>query len=118
VACSAGDGRADAGPGGHDAPLYDVVAVAKEVDTDVLVLREAWVPDDEGQVVAIAAAGGYRVAATFAVARATCHDQVRLAAREGTAGDGDWMIAAQKGARAWDRSGAGTSGPPCGKGGR
>jgi endonuclease/exonuclease/phosphatase family metal-dependent hydrolase len=82
------------GTGGHDAPFYDVVAAAKEVDTDVLVLQEAWVPDDEeGQVLAIAAAGGYAVAATFAVARATCHDQVRLAAREGPAGDGDWMIA-------------------------
>jgi endonuclease/exonuclease/phosphatase family metal-dependent hydrolase len=82
------------GPGGHDAPFYDVVAAAKEVDTDVLVLQEAWVPDDdEGQVLEIAAAGGYEVAATFAVARATCHDQVRLAAREGPAGDGDWMIA-------------------------
>lgn len=82
------------GTGGHAAPFYDVVAAAKEVDTDVLVLQEAWVPDDEeGQVLAIAAAGGYRVAASFAVARATCHDQVRLAAREGPAGDGDWMIA-------------------------
>lgn len=82
------------GPGGHDAPFYDVVAASKEVDTDVLVLQEAWVPDGEdGQVLDIAAAGGYQVAATFAVARATCHDQVRLAAREGPAGDGDWMIA-------------------------
>jgi endonuclease/exonuclease/phosphatase family metal-dependent hydrolase len=82
------------GPGGHDAPFYDVVAAAKALDSDVLVLQEAWVPDDEdGQVLDIAVAGGYRVAATFAVARATCHDQVRLAAREGPAGDGDWMIA-------------------------
>jgi endonuclease/exonuclease/phosphatase family metal-dependent hydrolase len=82
------------GFGGHAAPFYDVVAACKEVDTDVLVLQEAWVPDDEpGNLVEIAEALDYEVAASFAVARATCHDQVRLVAREGTAGDGDWMIA-------------------------
>jgi hypothetical protein len=41
----------------------------------------------------VAAALGYEVAGTFAVARATCHDQVRLAARTGPEGDGDWVIA-------------------------
>jgi endonuclease/exonuclease/phosphatase family metal-dependent hydrolase len=84
------------GYGGHDAPFYDVVAAAKEVDTDLLVLQEAWVPDDpdvDGNVEEIASALGYEVAATFAVARATCDDQVRLAGREGDAGDGDWIIA-------------------------
>jgi endonuclease/exonuclease/phosphatase family metal-dependent hydrolase len=82
------------GAGGHAAPFYDVVTACKEVDTDVLVLQEAWVPDgDEGDVLAVAAALGYGVAATFAVARATCHDQVRLVAREGPAGDGDWVLA-------------------------
>jgi endonuclease/exonuclease/phosphatase family metal-dependent hydrolase len=82
------------GSGGHAAPFYDVVAAAKEVDTDVLVLQEAWVPDDEpGNVADIATALGYAVAGTFAVARATCHDQVRLAGREGDVGDGDWQIA-------------------------
>jgi endonuclease/exonuclease/phosphatase family metal-dependent hydrolase len=82
------------GAGGHDAPFYDVVAAAKEVDSDVLVLQEAWVPDDaDGNVVEIAAALGYTVAATFAIARATCHDQVRLAGREGDGGDGDWVLA-------------------------
>lgn len=82
------------GTGGHAAPFYDVVAAAKEVDTDVLVLQEAWVPDGEdGNVVDIATALGYDIAATFAVARATCHDQVRLAGREGDVGDGDWQIA-------------------------
>jgi endonuclease/exonuclease/phosphatase family metal-dependent hydrolase len=86
------------GTGGHDAPFYDVVAAAKEIDTDILVLQEAWVPDDDvlegpGNVVEIADALRYQVAATFAEARATCHDQVRLVARDGTAGDGDWVIA-------------------------
>lgn len=82
------------GAGGHDAPFYDVVAAAKEVDSDVLVVQEAWVPDDrDGNVVDIAAALGYEIAATFAVARATCHDQVRLAGREGDGGDGDWVLA-------------------------
>jgi endonuclease/exonuclease/phosphatase family metal-dependent hydrolase len=82
------------GHGGHDAPFYDVVAAAKEVDTDVLVLQEAWVPDDAtGNVVDIATALGYDIAATFSIARATCHDQVRLAGREGDGGDGDWVIA-------------------------
>src|SRR5918994_796534 len=82
------------GPGGHAAPFYDVVTACKEIDTDVLVLQEAWVPDaDEGDVVAVAAALGYTVAGTFAVARASCHDQVRLVAREGPAGDGDWVVA-------------------------
>ena len=82
------------GSGGHDAPFYDVVTACKEVDTDVLVVQEAWVPDGEdGDVLAVAAALGYRVAATFAVARAECHDQVRLIARSGDAGDGDWQVA-------------------------
>lgn len=82
------------GAGGHSAPFYDVVGAAKEVDTDLLVVQEAWVPDDGGgNVVDIARALDYEVAATFAVARATCHDQVRLAGREGSVGDGDWVIA-------------------------
>jgi endonuclease/exonuclease/phosphatase family metal-dependent hydrolase len=84
------------GAGGHAAPFYDVVAAAKEVDTDLLVLQEAWVPDDpdtDGNVVDIARACDYEVAGTFAVARATCHDQVRLVGREGAVGDGDWQIA-------------------------
>jgi endonuclease/exonuclease/phosphatase family metal-dependent hydrolase len=82
------------GTGGHDAPLYDVVTACKEVDTDVLVLQEGWAPDDDvGDVLAVAAALGYRVAGTFAVARASRRDQVRLVAREGVAGDGDWVIA-------------------------
>jgi len=84
------------GSGGHAAPFYDVVAAAKEIDTDVLVLQEAWVPDadgEDGNVVEIATALGYEIACTFAVARATCHDQVRLAGREGDVGDGDWQIA-------------------------
>ena len=34
------------GAGGHAAPFYDVVTACKEVDTDVLVLQEGWVPDD------------------------------------------------------------------------
>jgi endonuclease/exonuclease/phosphatase family metal-dependent hydrolase len=82
------------GPGGHAAPFYDVVTACKEIDSDVLVLQEAWVPDDdEGDVVAIASALGYTLAGSFAVARASCHDQVRLVAREGPAGDGDWVVA-------------------------
>ena len=82
------------GPSGHASPFYDVVTACKEVDTDVLVLQEAWVPDgDEGHVVAIASALGYTVAGCFAVARASCHDQVRLVARSGPAGDGDWVVA-------------------------
>jgi endonuclease/exonuclease/phosphatase family metal-dependent hydrolase len=84
------------GSGGHAAPFYDVVAAAKEIDTDVLVLQEAWVPDadgEDGNVVEIADALGYEIATTFTVARATCHDQVRLAGREGDVGDGDWQIA-------------------------
>ncbi|HEX6238215.1 MAG TPA: endonuclease/exonuclease/phosphatase family protein [Acidimicrobiales bacterium] len=82
------------GPGGHDAPFYDVVTACKEVDTDVLVVQEAWIPDDgEGHVVEVAGALGYRVAATFTVARAECHDRVRLVARDGDAGQGDWVLA-------------------------
>ena len=82
------------GTGGHDAPFYDVVTACKEIDTDVLVLQEGWVPDDaEGDVLAVADALGYQVAGSFAVARATCHDQVRLVAREGAEGDGDWVVA-------------------------
>lgn len=82
------------GTPGHDAPFYDVVAAVKEIDTDVLVLQEAWVPDDGlGDIVEIADALGYTVAATFAEARARCHDQVRLVAPEGPEGDGDWVVA-------------------------
>src|SRR5690606_4755673 len=47
------------GASGHDAPFYDVVTACKEIDTDVLALQEAWVPDgQEGDVVAIASALG------------------------------------------------------------
>jgi endonuclease/exonuclease/phosphatase family metal-dependent hydrolase len=82
------------GSGGHDAPFYDVATACKEIDTDVLVLQEAWVPDDDdGDVLSIASALGYHVALSFSVARAECHDQVRLVAREGHAGDGDWQVA-------------------------
>jgi endonuclease/exonuclease/phosphatase family metal-dependent hydrolase len=82
------------GSGGHDAPFYDVVTACKEIDTDVLVLQEAWVPDGEdGDVLTVAGELGYGIAATFAVARAECHDQVRLVARSGDAGDGDWQLA-------------------------
>jgi endonuclease/exonuclease/phosphatase family metal-dependent hydrolase len=82
------------GSDGHDAPFYDVVTACKALGTDVLVVQEAWVPDGgDGDVLAVAAALGYRVAATFAVARAECHDQVRLIARSGSAGDGDWQVA-------------------------
>ena len=84
------------GAGGHAAAFYDVVRAAKDVDTDLLVLQEAWVPDDAdapGNVREIADGLGYEVAAQWAVARATCHDQVRLAGREGPGGDGDWVIA-------------------------
>jgi endonuclease/exonuclease/phosphatase family metal-dependent hydrolase len=82
------------GGGGHDAPFYDVVTACKEIDTDVLVVQEAWVDDrDVGDVLTIASALGYQAAATFAVARAECHDQVRLVARSGDAGDGDWQVA-------------------------
>lgn len=82
------------GSGGHAAPFYDVVMACKEVDTDVLVLQEGWVPDDdEGDVQSVASALGYQVAGTFAIARAECHDQVRLVSREGAGGDGDWTIA-------------------------
>src|SRR5690606_24914869 len=80
--------------GGHAAPFYDVVTACKEIDTDLLVLQEGWVPDDaEGDVIEVAAALGYTVAGTFSVARATCHDQVQLVARAGDRGDGDWTIA-------------------------
>ncbi|HKY69168.1 MAG TPA: endonuclease/exonuclease/phosphatase family protein, partial [Acidimicrobiales bacterium] len=82
------------GSGGHDAPFYDVVTACKEIDADVLVVQEAWVPDDaEGDVLAVAGALGYSVAASFAVARAECHEQVRLVGRTGDAGDGDWVVA-------------------------
>jgi endonuclease/exonuclease/phosphatase family metal-dependent hydrolase len=88
------------GAGGHDAPFYDVVAAVKEIDADVLVVQEAWVPDDPdparggpGDVAEIARALDYEVAAEFAEARATCHDQVRVVAREGDAGEGGWVIA-------------------------
>src|SRR5262245_19163895 len=82
------------GPDSHAAPFYDVVTACKEIDTDVLVLQEGWVPDgDEGDVLAVASALGYTVAGTWAEARARCHDQVRLVAPEGPGGDGDWVVA-------------------------
>jgi endonuclease/exonuclease/phosphatase family metal-dependent hydrolase len=82
------------GTGGHDAPFYDVVAAAKEIDTDVLVVQEAFVADDEpGQPALIADALDYRVAASYAIARASVSDQVRLCGRTGDAGEGDWVIA-------------------------
>jgi endonuclease/exonuclease/phosphatase family metal-dependent hydrolase len=82
------------GPGGHDAPLYDVVTACKEVDTDVLVLQEGWAPDIGARDVdTVADALGYQVAGTFRVARAARDDQLRLVALDGPAGDGDWVLA-------------------------
>jgi endonuclease/exonuclease/phosphatase family metal-dependent hydrolase len=80
------------GAAGHDAPFYDVVTAAKEIDTDVLVLQEAWAPDDgPGQHELIADALGYAVAGTFALARASV-DPLRLVARHGDGGDGAWLV--------------------------
>lgn len=82
------------GTGGHDAPFYDVVAAVKEIDTDVLIVQEGWVPDAaDGNIVEIADALDYEVAASFTVARASRREQVRLMTREGGGGDGDWVIA-------------------------
>lgn len=82
------------GARGHGDDFYDVVAACKEVDTDLLAVQEAWVPDGEhGNVRDIAGALGYEVAGQFAVARASCRDQVRLEGRDGDGGDGDWVIA-------------------------
>lgn len=82
------------GTGGHDAPFYDVVAAVKEIDTDVVIVQEGWVPDgSDGNVVEVADALDYQVAASFTVARASCHEQVRLVTRGGRGGDGDWVIA-------------------------
>ncbi len=83
------------GAAGHDAPFYDVATACKEIDTDVLVLQEGWVPDgEEGDVLTVASALGYAVAGSYSVARAECRDQVRLSAREGAgAGEGDWVVA-------------------------
>ncbi|HKH04952.1 MAG TPA: endonuclease/exonuclease/phosphatase family protein [Acidimicrobiales bacterium] len=82
------------GAGGHDAPFYDVVAAAKEVDTDVLVLQEAFVPDGEpGQPALIADALDYAIASSYAIARAAVSDQVRLCGRSGDAGEGTWEVA-------------------------
>jgi endonuclease/exonuclease/phosphatase family metal-dependent hydrolase len=89
--------HAGRGTPGHDAPFYDVLAATKEIDTDVLVLQEAWIPDSRrasgGDVGDLADALGYEVAATFTVARASRHDRLRLVARDGTDGEGDWSVA-------------------------
>ncbi|HET6951108.1 MAG TPA: endonuclease/exonuclease/phosphatase family protein [Acidimicrobiales bacterium] len=86
--------HAGRGPGHHAAPLYDVVTACKEVDTDVLVLQEGWVPDEgDSDIEAVATALGYAVAGTFPVARVARDDQLRLVARVGPAGDGDWVVA-------------------------
>lgn len=81
------------GSGGHDAPVYDVIGACKEVDADVLVVQEAWVPDDgPGHLVEVAAALGYRIAAAVGLARAECNESIRLVGRDGDGGDGEWVL--------------------------
>jgi endonuclease/exonuclease/phosphatase family metal-dependent hydrolase len=85
--------HAGRGTPGHDAPLFDVVTACKEVDTDVLVLQEAWAGPGADDVATVADVLGYDVAGTFSVARATREGTLRLVAREGPDGDADWTVA-------------------------
>jgi endonuclease/exonuclease/phosphatase family metal-dependent hydrolase len=80
-------------------PAFDVVEGCKQLDTDVLVLQEAWVPDDDpdaGQHLQVARAMGYDVAVSLPLARSVAgvHPKV-LGPADGdrSEGDGDWTLA-------------------------
>ena len=81
----------------HGYPPFDVVAAAKQLDTDVLVLQESWAPDaGTAQHDEIAAAAGYEVAAVSAMARVSLWPEPEIAARgndPADGGTGTWNLA-------------------------
>ncbi len=78
----------------HGFPAFDVVDAVGALDADVVVLQEAWMPDEgPGQLDTVAAAHGYVIAATAPLARSTLEPNPRMAGRSGTRGEGTWQVA-------------------------
>jgi endonuclease/exonuclease/phosphatase family metal-dependent hydrolase len=77
----------------HGFPRFDVVAAAKELDADVLVLQELWVPDDgPSQVDQVAGALGAEVA-SVALGRADAEPKPKVVGRPtAAAGSGSWTL--------------------------
>jgi endonuclease/exonuclease/phosphatase family metal-dependent hydrolase len=76
---------------------FDIVAACDQLDADVLVLQEAWIPDEgPGTTDEVAAALGYEVVATVPMARMTLEPEVTIDARGGDPADGgigSWSLA-------------------------
>lgn len=84
------------GPRGRGFPPYDVVAAARALDADVLVLQESWAPDggvpDHQR---IAEALGMTVACDTSLARCVRHPTPKAVGRAThRGGDGGWHLAA------------------------
>lgn len=78
-------------------PPFDVAATCGGLGADVLVVQEAWVPDQgRSDVEAIAEATGLEVVATAPMARITLGERVEVVARGGdptAGGEGAWTLA-------------------------
>jgi endonuclease/exonuclease/phosphatase family metal-dependent hydrolase len=79
---------------GHGFPPFDVVAAAKQLDADVLVLQELWVPDEgPSQVEQVAEALGAD-AVSVALGRADAEPKPKVLGRpSSSAGHGGWCLA-------------------------
>ena len=83
----------------HKYPPFDVLAAARAIDTDVLVLQECWVPDEgEADVVRVARELGYEIAGLRSLGRSVIEPQPELvcladAPDAAAHGVGDWSLA-------------------------
>lgn len=84
------------GPRGRRFPGFDVVAAARTLDADVLVLQESWAPDGEpADHHRIADALGLQVVADACLARAVIEPTPKAVARPPAAGGaGGWHLVA------------------------
>ncbi|HEX4868990.1 MAG TPA: endonuclease/exonuclease/phosphatase family protein [Acidimicrobiales bacterium] len=84
------------GPRGLDFPRFDIVAAARQLDADVLIIQESYAPDDGiADHQRIADALGMVVACDTALARCTPHPHPRVVGRAThRGGEGSWHLAA------------------------
>jgi len=90
------------GPTRRGAAPFDLVGACRELDADVLILQESWVPDDgPSDHERVADALGMTVACDVSLARAVVEPEPRLIVRERAAktpgagaGEGGWHLVA------------------------
>jgi endonuclease/exonuclease/phosphatase family metal-dependent hydrolase len=85
------------GPRSHDFEPFDLVGACRRLAADVLVLQEAWAPDDgPAQTDQVADSLGYEIAATVPMARISFDPEPAIDARGGDpadGGEGSWNLA-------------------------